>query len=146
MNYQLIRRILALITFNIILALRIEPQFLQLPFLDGRPLAATFTTRPDRLWPQFPRFLQGVRARTQSGDSIALVAPTLDWENGYSYAYYRASYFLTGREVLPLSGSDGRLHPENYQRAAYVAIWGRELPPGRKTIVWQGEGGALLRR
>jgi hypothetical protein len=140
------RRVLALLTFITILGLRIEPQFLQLPFLDRKPLSAHLTARPDRLWPRFPRFLEAVRARTASGDSIALIAPTLDWNNGYSYAYYRASYFLAGREVLPLSMSDGSLHPENYHRATYVAVWGRELPPGHHTVVWRGEGGALLRR
>jgi hypothetical protein len=140
------RRVLALIAVIVILALRVEPRYIQLPFLDRKPIAKAFEVRPDRLWPDYPRFLEGVRARTRNGDAIALIVPTLDWENGYSYAYYRASYFLAGREVLPVADSDGRLHPENFQRAMYAAVWGREIPAGRATVVWRGHGGALLRR
>ena len=114
--------------------------------IDREPLRKYFASRPDRLWRQYPVFLEAVRERTQNGDSIALIAPTLDWENGYSYAYYRSSYFLAGREVLPVADSRGGLHPENFRRARYVAVWGREMPPGHRTVVWQGYGGVLLRQ
>ena len=117
-----------------------------LPFIDRRPLSIGFEQRPDRLWPQFPRFLAGVRERTQDGDAIAIIVPTFNWDDGYSYAYYRSSYLLAGREVLPLATSDGHLHPENFRRARYIAAWGRPIPPGHTTVVWQGEGGVLLRR
>jgi hypothetical protein len=140
------RRVLALIAVIVIVALRVELRYLQLPFLDRKPIAAAVKVRPDRLWPEFPRFLEGVRAHTQNGDAIALIAPTLDWENGYSFAYYRASYFLAGREVLPVADSEGRLHPENFRRAKYAAVWGREMPLGRATVVWRGHGGTLVRR
>lgn len=140
------RRVLALIAVIVIVALRLELRYIQLPFLDRTLIAKAFEIRPDRLWPEYPRFLEGVRARTQNGDAVALIAPTLDWENGYSYAYYRASYFLAGREVLPVADSEGRLHPENFRRAKYAAVWGREMPPGRATVVWRGHGGMLLLR
>jgi uncharacterized membrane protein len=140
------RRILALVALIAIFALRIDRQLLLLPFLDRGPISAAFTERPDRLWPPFPKFIEGVRARTQNGDSIALVTPTFDWDQGYSYAYYRASYLLAGREVLPLAMEDRRLHPENFRRAKYIAVWGRPFPASRYTVVWQGEGGTLLRR
>jgi hypothetical protein len=143
---QLIRRILGIVAVVTLLALLVEPRYIQLPFLDRKPIAAAFTIRPDRLWPEFPKFLEEVRARTQNGDAIALIVPTLDWENGYSYAYYRASYFLAGREVLPVADSAGRLHPENFRAAKYAAVWGREIPAGRATVVWRGHGGTLLRR
>ena len=141
-----IRRWSALIIILAIFALRIDRQLLILPLLQRAPISAAFHERPDRLWPQYPRFIEGVRERTQNGDSIALVAPTFDWDNGYAYAYYRASYLLAGREVLPLSAEDGSLHPENFRRATYVAVFGRPFPAGRFAVVWQGEGGALLRR
>jgi len=140
------RRVLALIAVIVILALGVEPRYLQLPFLQRKPIAAAFEIRPDRLWPEYPRFLEEVRARTQNGDTIALIVPSLEWENGYSYGYYRASYFLAGREVLPVADSEGRLHPENFRGAKYSAIWGREMPPGRPTVVWRGHGGMLLLR
>ena len=140
------RRWSALIIVLAIFALRIDRQLLILPFLQRAPISAAFDQRPDRLWPQYPRFIEGVRQRTQNGDSIALVAPTLNWDNGYSYAYYRASYLLAGREVLPLSLEDGSLHPENFRRAKYIAVFGHSFPAARYTVLWQGEGGALLRR
>ena len=140
------RRVLALLVVSIIVALSIELRFLKLPFLDRKPIGEAFRRRPDRLWPQFPLFLEGVRAHTRNGDSIALIVPTLDWENGYSYAYYRASYILAGREVLPVADSEKRLHPENFRRARYVAVWGGSLPGGRRVVEWQGEGGTLLRQ
>lgn len=146
MTAQLLRRILGIVAIVSIVALRLEPRYVQLPFLNRKPIAAVFQARPDRLWPEYPRFLDEVRARTRNGDAIALIVPTLDWENGYSYAYYRASYFLAGREVLPVADDKGGLHPENFRRAKYAAVWGREMPPGRATVVWQGHGGMLLLR
>jgi hypothetical protein len=130
-----------------IFALRIDRQMLVLPFTDRGPISSAFAARPDRLWPQFPRFIEEVRARTNNGDSIALVVPSLDWDQGYSYAFYRASYLLAGREVLPVATADRALHPENFRSAKYVAVWGREFPPTQtRTVMWRGEGGVLLRR
>lgn len=140
------RRIAALLIFIAIFALRIDRQFILLPVLDRAPLNQAFAERADRLWPQFPRFIDGVRARTVNGDSVAIVVPTLNWDEGYSYAYYRASYLLAGREVLPVSMDDHRLHPEAFRAAKFVAVWGRPFPPSRYQVVWQGEGGVLLRR
>jgi hypothetical protein len=138
------RRWLALIAILAIFALSIDRQLLILPFLNRAPLAMAFAQRADRLWPQFPRFLDGVRAHTQNGDSIALVAPTFDWDSGYSYAYYRASYFLSGREVLPLIDADDRKHPENFRAAKYIAVWRTRVTPSG-TAVWAGDGGVLTR-
>jgi hypothetical protein len=141
---ELTRRILGILAVVAILGFSVQPEIIQFSFIDLKPYREYFTLRPDRLWPQYPRFLEGVRAQTQNGDSIALIAATPDWDKGYAYAYYRASYILAGREVLPLSDSDGRPHPENYRRARYVAVWAAGLPRGPYTVVWQGEGGALL--
>lgn len=140
------RRILALVALLAILALRLDRQLVRLPFMDRALLSDAFARRPDRLWPQFPRFIAGVRERTQSGDSIAIITPTHDWDEGYSYAYYRASYLLAGREVLPVAMQDRRPRPENLKRAKYVAVWGRGKPAGPGNVVWQGEGGFLLRQ
>jgi hypothetical protein len=140
------RRILALLFLFAILALRIEPQFLRLPFLDRTPIRAALTRNPDWRSQQFPRFLEGVRARTRNGDVIAVVVPAMKWDDGYSYAYYRASYFLAGRQVLPLVTSDDRPHPENFQAAQYIAAFGTNLPQFHGMVVWAGDGGVLLRR
>jgi hypothetical protein len=100
----------------------------------------------DGEWWQYPRFLQGVREHTRDGDTIAVVVPPLKWDDGYSYAYYRASYFLAGRIVLPLVTEDDRQHPENFRGARYVAAWHMQPRAGVGRVVWQGEGGMLLQR
>ena len=141
-----VRRFASVAIALAIFGTRIDRQMVQLPFVNLAPIRAMFTARPDRLWPQFPRFVDGVRARTSNGDSIALLVPTLDWDAGYSYAYYRASYLLAGRKVLPLATADGRLQPANFRSATYVAAWGRPMPPTHMTVVWSGEGGTLLKR
>ncbi|HEY8133496.1 MAG TPA: hypothetical protein VII12_16590, partial [Thermoanaerobaculia bacterium] len=82
---------------------------------------------------------------TQNGDSVVIVVPMLKWDEGYSYAYYRASYFLAGREVLPLVTPDDRPHPENVRTARYIAGWHMRRQPGLGEVVWEGEGGVLLR-
>ena len=139
------RRILALVTLTALVILRIEPRLLALPFHRGH-YAHVYASFADRLWPEYPRFLEGVRAHTQSGDSIAIVVPTFDWDRGYSYAYYRASYLLTGREVLPLSDSGNHLQLLNFRSAKYIAAWRTEVPQAHFTVVWSGAGGVLLRR
>ena len=118
---------------------------MRLPFSDRSALAEAMRRYPDQRWPEYPRFLEGVAARTSAGDSIALLFPIMNWNGGYSDAFYRASYFLAGREVLPLITSDDRFHPENLQTAHYVAKWRVNVLPGRRTVVWRGEGGELLR-
>jgi hypothetical protein len=140
------RRIVAIGLFTGIFLLRIDRQLLTLPFIDRSALSEAFTERADRLWPQFPRFLAGVRERTANGDSIAIVVPNFDWDQGYSYAYYRSSYLLAGRIVLPVAMDDHKLHPENFRAAKYIAVWGRPFPPSRRAVVWTGEGGTLLRQ
>ena len=141
-----IRRILGISAIVAIVALRFDYPFIRLLFVDRAPISAFFAARPNRLWPRYAAFLDDVRASTRNGDSVALIAPTVDWDNGYSYAYYRASYVLAGREVLPIADSRGGLHPENFRRARYVAVFGREMPPGNNVVVWRSDGGLLLRR
>jgi len=140
------RRILALIALLAIIGFRINPTLLSLPFIDRRPLAESMRLYPDQRWPEYARFLDGVRSRTRDGDSIALLFPIMNWNGGYADAYYRASYFLAGREVLPLVTSDDHPHPGNLRAARYVAAWRLNVQPGRGALVWRGEGGELLRR
>jgi hypothetical protein len=141
-----LRRTLTIAAFAAILAASIDPVFLRLPFYDRATLAPLFERFADRMWLDYPAFLRGVRAHTRPGQSIAIVVPTLDWDLGYSYAYYRASYFLTGREVLPLADEERRVHPENLRRAELVAVWHVPAPASFRTVVWSGDGGLLVRR
>ena len=118
---------------------------ISLPFADRSAIADMFGRYADGAWwPEYPRFLEEVRARTHDGDSIAILVPTRHWDGGYSYAYYRASYFLPGREVLPLVTPQDAIVPQNFRRAGYVAIW-RMQPPQGGRVVWSGSGGVLMR-
>jgi hypothetical protein len=140
----------AAIAFLTIVAIRIEPQLLQLPFAGTRTLSAILSRWPETQmpgdWLRYPRFLQQVEQRTQAGDTIAVIIPNMKWNDGYSYAYYRASYFLPGRRVLPLLDPDDRAHMENFYAANYVIVWHRPTHPRLGEVVWLGEGGVLLHR
>jgi len=128
------------------LATSVSLRILSLPFLDRRAIAASVARYADgACWPDYPRFLDGVRAVTRDGDSIALLVPMRYWDGGYSYAFYRASYFLPGREVLPLVTPQDDVVLQNLRRARYVALW-RMPPPRGGTIVWSGNGGVLMRQ
>ena len=139
-----LRRALLILSLAAIVAMCIEPRLLQMPFVDRGPYARALAVFPDRQWPQYPRFLEGVRAHTRPGDTIAVVVPAMGWDEGYSYAYYRASYFLTGREVLPLVDPENRQLPQNFRAARYVAAFGMTLR-APADVIWRGEGGTLSR-
>ena len=117
-----------------------EPLYLRA--LVGR--AERDVYRPDRRTPDYPAFLAEVARRTKPNQSIAIVVPMRHWDAGYSYAYYRASYFLAGRRVVPLVDPDDRVHPERLREADFVAAWRVPEFYGPQ-VVWQGHGGVLLR-
>ena len=100
--------------------------------------------RPDRRTPDYPAFLAEVARRTEPDQSIAVVVPMRHWNGGYSYAYYRASYFLAGRRVVPIVDENDRLHPERLQEADFIAVW-RVPEFAGPDVVWQGHGGTLFR-
>jgi hypothetical protein len=127
-----------------IVVISVESRMLLLPFIDRGPSERAMARGSDRAWPDYPLFLQGVREHTRPGDTIAVIVPIMRWETGYSYAFYRASYFLTGREVLPLvTPDDGRL-PQNFRAAKYIAVFGVGLRTPAD-VVWRSGRGALLR-
>jgi hypothetical protein len=133
--------------FAAIVLAGIDWQYLLLPFIDRSRLVEHAWHEADRGWyPLYPRFLAGVRARTKAGESIAIVAPPRRWEGGYDYAYYRASYLLAGRIVLPAIDRQDVPRPENLRGADFIAVWGRTVRPDQRGVVWRGEGGALLRQ
>jgi hypothetical protein len=140
------RRTLMIAALAAIVLSCIDVNLLRVLLYDRAALAPRFERYADRQWLQYAQFLRGVRAHTRAGERVAVIVPTLDWDNGYSYAYYRASYFLAGREVVPLADEMKRVHPENLQRADVVAAWRAPLPTTHRRLVWQGDGGVLVRR
>lgn len=141
------RAVLTIACFAALAIASIRTPQLLLPLIDRTNAHERMNAYADAgiWWPDYPRFLEAVRARTRPGDSIALVDPTMSWDRGYSYAYYRASYFLTGREVRPLVNSDDRRLPENIRGATYVMIWHNRVPRSA-AVVFSGYGGVLVRR
>jgi hypothetical protein len=129
-----VRRALALVAFISVALLSIA---LTIAFTRQR------SSSPD--WPDYAEFLAEVRNHTATGDSIALLVPARRGTTDYSYAYFRASYDLAGREVLPVI-SDGTVLRENIARAGYVAVWHGRTAGMNRPVVWRGHGGELLGR
>jgi hypothetical protein len=139
-----LRRALTILCLAAIVATSIGARLLQVVFTDREPLARALDGFYDRQWPQYPHFLADLRQHTKRGDTIAVIVPAMGWDDGYSYAFYRASYFLTGREVLPLVTPDNRRLPRNFLAAKYIAVFGVRLRVPAD-VIWQGDQGALLR-
>ena len=139
------RRNAAIVLFAAILILSLDLPIARIPFMNRAQLHALFEQQADTSWyPEYPAFLDEVRAHTQRGDSIALLVPSMHWDDGYSYAYYRASYFLSGREVLPLVTRHDDPLLDNFKRAKFLAVWERRVRDDTRHVVWSGHHGALL--
>jgi hypothetical protein len=100
----------------------------------------------DQSSPEYPRFLTSVAAATPAGSRIAIFVPMRRWDEGYSYAYYRASYFLAGRDVLPVVWRDDRLIAQNVERAEYIASWNMKVGAKGFQPILKAHGGTLYRR
>ena len=140
----MIRRVAAATLFAAIVAIGAEPILMSLPFRDRRAMAARYAGLADLQFRGYAQFLADVRRRTSQGDSIAIMVPSRRWELGYSYAYYRASYLLPGREVLPLVDRQDRLVGANFHEARYVAAW--RVPPPAGEVVLRSHDGVLVKR
>jgi hypothetical protein len=123
-----------------------EWRYVRIFFLNLPELRYQFFHDPDTPYPLFPFFLEQVRMRVPLDSSIALIVPARKWDDGYAYGYYRASYFLAGRRVIPIVSPDDSLHLEKLDAADYVAVWRMELDSPRFSPVWQGFEGRLLKR
>lgn len=121
-----------------------QPFFVRIFVSDREQLSRTLAEAPDR--PGYADFLREVRRLTPEGSRIAILVPMRQWNRGYSYAYYRASYFLTGREVVPVVDPDDVAHLERLRGADFVASW--EMTPriAGFSPIWRDERSALLQR
>lgn len=140
-------RIAAGLLFAALLAAGARPSILRLLLPPHRPPDVRAPERALHRWPlrytndpsppEVVRFFTWVRANTAPGERIALVlAPPLE---GAGYAYWRASYELTGRMVLrPVA---------DLADADAIAVWKTSYGDPRFALAGlDGHGGALLRR
>ena len=123
-----------------------EPFYLKVFRVDGERMRAMLVELPYRKTPGLRTFLEGVRARTRPGDSIAIAAPYATWQGGYDYVYARSTYVLSGRRVLPLRDPGSRPQPQSLGRAQFVAAYRMNAPLPNFVPVWSGPDGMLLRR
>jgi len=138
------RRALAAVCLAAILLASLEYQLLRIVQIDRATLHDAFERSADNAWyPDYPNFLRGVHTHTNRGDRVALIVPPSTWNGGYAYAYYRASYFLAGREVLPVVMPGDVIHRENFIDAPYAAFWHVPVPRNAR-VIWSGNGGALV--
>jgi hypothetical protein len=140
-------RLLAAIAFAAIVIGSIEPFYLRIFFADGEHMRQSMTELPYRKLPGFRRFITGVDAHTPPGARIAIWIPYAGWDGGYGYGYYRAPFFLTGKQVVPLQVPFvDKPAPENVALADYVAAWHGAPAISGFVPIWSDEDGVLLGR
>ncbi len=143
---QVVRAVVGAIAFGAIVAGTFEPFYLQQIFQVRAGLAAHLTALRFGKAPELKPLFVETLERTEPGDRIALITPVHRWHEGYAYAYYRASYELEGREVVPLVTWWDEQVPENIRFADYVLTWNRDVRLSEFECVWTSEAGNLYRR
>ncbi len=124
-----------------------EPMYVRIFGMEPERWRAAMTELPYRKLAGFHRLILDVDRSTPRGARIAIALPFREWEGGYGYGYYRASYLLPGKQVVPLLVPDrNEPSPQSVALAGYVVVWhGRWQVPGF-TVVWSTPDGTLLRR
>lgn len=100
---------------------------------------------PDRRAPGYRHLLLEADRVVPAGSRVAVLFPTLEWGRGYSYAYYRAQYFLAGRILIPLAWTDGP-RTARLSEAEYVVVYQSAIPRGGWEIVFSNSDGLIARR
>jgi hypothetical protein len=118
-----------------------EPYYVRVFTVDATRTRAAMTELPYRKLPGLRRLLIDVDRSTPRGAKIAIALPFRDWEGGYGYGYYRASFLLPGKQVVPL------LPPSNLRFADYVVVWkGRPVIDGFVPLWTTSDGTLMVRR
>jgi hypothetical protein len=140
-------RLAAGVALALILIGGFEPFYLRIFAMDRTRMGASFAELPYRKMTGLRAFLIGVDAHTPPHTRIAIWVPFRQWEGGYGYAYYRASYLLPGKQVVPLlKPNEDRPQVENLAQADYIACWGGRIEAPGFVPAWQDGHGVLLRR
>lgn len=123
-----------------------EPFYLRIFTVNRASEEAAFSDMPFRKMTGLQTFLKGVDAHTPPHARIAIWLPFHEWESGYGYGYYRASYLLPGKQVVPLlaRGKD-RLQLANLAHADYVASFDDRIDAPGFEVNWRDEYGMLLK-
>lgn len=100
---------------------------------------------PDRRTPAYLALVKKAADEVPAGARVAVLYSTLEWHRGYSYAYFRAQYFLPGRAIVPLGWPNGP-QPQRVAEADWAIVYGAELPDGNWTVVAEVPDGKLVRR
>lgn len=123
----------------------LQPVYAQFLIVDRRPWAEMLSKFPDRRTPAYADLVRKAAETIPEGASVAVLYSTLDWHRGYSYAYFRAQYFLPGRVVIPLGWPTGS-RPERIEEATWAIVYGTGAPDGHWTVMLQMPDGQLLQR
>jgi hypothetical protein len=139
-----VRRALQIAAYLVLAMLVIggfEPYYVRIFGVDATRTRAAMTELPYRKLPGLRRLLLDVDRSTPPGAKIAIALPFRDWEGGYGYGYYRSSFLLPGKQVVPL------LPPQNLRFADYVAVWkGRPAIDGFVPLWTTSDGTLMVRR
>ncbi len=139
-------RLAATAALLLILIGAFEPFYLRIFMIDRKREEAAFSALPFRKMPGLQTFLQGVDAQTPPGARIAIWLPFHQWEGGYGYAYYRASYLLPGKQVVPLLEQHAdRLNLVNLAQADYLASFDEQIKAPGFESKWRDAHGMLLK-
>lgn len=129
-----------------ILAGGFERFYLTIFTIDRARAGAAFAELPYRKMPGLRTFLAGVDAHTPPHARIAIWVPFQQWDGGYGYAYYRASYLLPGKQVVPLLAlHEDRPDFSNLRQADYLAAFGQPIRAPGFVTTWQDGRGALMK-
>lgn len=145
----MIRRVAAGLLFAAILAGGMRASMFRLLLPPHRPPdvpgpiggvdRAPLRLRNDPTPPELLQFFAELRAQTRPGERIGIMFGA--HHAGFSYTYWRARYFLTGRTVLlPMDIIAPETAPD------VVAIWDTGWGDPRFELVWTGSHGAIARK
>ena len=140
-------RVAAILSFVAIAAGSFQRFYLDVYRMDFDALGAQQTELPYRQLPGFRRMLLEVERRTPRGARILLYTPHEQGERGYAYAYPRAHFILSARDVLPIREPVTEV-PRLVRLTAidYIACW-QECPATPGFVpVWRSSDGMLLAR
>lgn len=139
------RFVAGLLLLGAVVYVGLQPFYARFLVADRAPWAEMLAGFPDRRFVTYPDLLASAAEVIPSDASVAVVFPTLEWHRGYSYAYFRAQYFLPGRRVVPLGWPSGP-RPERLAEAEWVLVFATPMPEGEWTVVAEVPDGRVARR